>query len=264
MLKLFWAACVPVVLLGYAWLVEPNWVDVTRHTLAEPGLRQEAIRIVQLSDLHLNAVARREKSVARNVRELAPDLIVFSGDVIDRADRLDILEEFLSLIGPGQKVAVLGNWEHWSRTDLKALRSLYEDRHGVRLLVNAVADFRFGERTLRVIGLDDFTAGDADLSVLHQAEPSNPSIVIQHSPGWFQTEAIMTEIGRFTLCLAGHTHGGQVTLFGTAIWKPPGSGDFSAGRYEHPMCPIHVSRGIGTSLLPLRFGARPEIAVFDL
>jgi predicted MPP superfamily phosphohydrolase len=109
------------VLLGYAWLVEPDWVHVTRHTLVEPGLRQKPMRIVQLSDLHLNAVARREQSVAQKVRELAPDLIVLSGDVIDRADRLDVLDEFLSLIGPAQKVAVLGNWEHWSRTDLKAL-----------------------------------------------------------------------------------------------------------------------------------------------
>jgi predicted MPP superfamily phosphohydrolase len=262
--KLLLAACVPVVLLGYAWLVEPYRVEVTEHTLTEAGSTQDSIRIVQLSDLHLNAVARREQSVAQKVSELAPDLIVLSGDVIDRADRLDVLDEFLSLIGPAQKVAVLGNWEHWSRTDLNALRSLYEDRHGVRLLVNEVADFRFGKRELRVFGLDDFTAGNTDVSVLQQAESSMPSIVIQHSPGWFQTEAIMAEQGRFALCLAGHTHGGQVTLFGTAIWKPPGSGDFSAGRYEHPMCPIHVSRGIGTSLLPLRFGARPEIAVFDL
>ena len=69
---------------------------------------------------------------------------------------------------------------------------------------------------------------------------------------------------RFALCLAGHTHGGQVALFGFALWTPRGSGNFTAGRYDSTMCPIYVSRGIGTSILPIRLGARPEIAVFTL
>ena len=66
------------------------------------------------------------------------------------------------------------------------------------------------------------------------------------------------------ICLSGHTHGGQVTLFGRPFWTPRGSGRFVAGWYETPSCRLYVSRGVGMSILPIRFGARPEVAVFEL
>jgi predicted MPP superfamily phosphohydrolase len=88
--------------------------------------------------------------------------------------------------------------------------------------------------------------------------------VIQHSPGWFRSPDAAAVDTRASLCLAGHTHGGQIALFGLPLWTPRGSGDFVAGRYDLAMCPLYVSRGIGTSIAPVRFGARPEIAVFSL
>lgn len=54
--------------------------------------------------------------------------------MIDRADALGVLDAFLSLLGSLQKVAVLGNWEYWSGVDFAALRSLYEQKHGVRVV----------------------------------------------------------------------------------------------------------------------------------
>jgi len=50
---------------------------------------------------------------------------------------------------------------------------------------------------------------------------------------------------------------------GLVMWTPRGSGSYTAGFYETKLCPLYVSAGLGTSLLPVRFGARPEIAVFD-
>jgi predicted MPP superfamily phosphohydrolase len=169
-------------------------------------------------------------------------------------------------------VAVLGNWEHWAGVDLVDLRDLYA-KHGVRLLVNEQIRLDFGDRVLTVKGLDDFTAGRPDTGVA--SGDSNDSgdsadsgkrlsLLVQHSPGWFQSRSAEALKGRFTLCLAGHTHGGQVTLFGRPFWVPRGSGDFVAGHYDTRMCPLYVSRGIGTSLVPVRFGARPEIAVFGM
>lgn len=69
---------------------------------------------------------------------------------------------------------------------------------------------------------------------------------------------------RFSLCLSGHTHGGQITVGGWAPFRPAGSGRFVAGFYEVPGCRLYVSKGLGISILPLRWGAAPEIAVFDL
>jgi predicted MPP superfamily phosphohydrolase len=255
-------ACLALI-LAYAGLVEPYRLAVTTHAV-DTGAGGDPIRVVQVSDLHMQSVGRRERAVAAEIARLKPDLLVLSGDVIDRADALGVLDRFLDLLGPVRKVAVLGNWEYWSGVELAALRSIYEQRHGVTLLVNQFADYRLGSRTLRVIGLDDFTAGKPDSSLLKDASHELTSLVIQHSPGWFAAPDAQPGNRRFSLCMAGHTHGGQVTLFGLAIWTPRGSGDFVAGRYDSPMCPIFVSRGIGTSILPIRFGARPEILVFTL
>ncbi len=249
---------------GYAWLVEPNRLEVTEHAIDAAPTGDRPIRLVQLSDLHMRSVGDRERAVAAEVIRLKPDLVVLSGDVIDRADTLGVLDTFLGLLGAVPKVAVLGNWEYWSGLDLDALRDLYETRHSVKLLINQAAEYRFGERTLRVIGLDDFTAGRPDLSLLNSAAGGGTSIVIQHSPGWFETPTVQAISNRFSLCLSGHTHGGQIALFGLALWTPRGSGNFTAGRYDSPMCPIYVSRGIGMSILPIRFGARPEIVLFTL
>jgi len=68
----------------------------------------------------------------------------------------------------------------------------------------------------------------------------------------------------FLLSLSGHTHGGQVPFFGSPLMLPPGSGAYNHGLYVTQYGPLYVSRGIGTSELPLRIGARPEIAEFDL
>jgi predicted MPP superfamily phosphohydrolase len=250
--------------MAYAWLIEPYRLEVTEHKIDAGSTGDRAIRIVQLSDLHMQSVGDRERAVAAEVARIKPDLVVLSGDVIDRADALGVLDTFLGLLGPVMKVAVLGNWEYWSGMDLAALRALYEQKHGARLLINDTAQFRFGDRRLQVIGLDDFTAGRPDAILLKEAASGMPSVIVQHSPGWFEFPAAQAVVRRFPLCLAGHTHGGQVALFGLAPWTPRGSGSFTAGRYDSPLCPIYISRGIGTSILPIRFGARPEISVFTL
>ena len=252
------------VIAAYAWLVEPGRLEVTEHVIAAGPQSDRPIRVVQLSDLHLQSVGDREREVAAEVARLKPDLVVLSGDVVDRADTLGALDTFLSLLGTSRKVAVLGNWEYWSEVDLEALRTLYEKRHNTALLINQTVTFQFDERPLQVIGLDDFTAGKPDTDSLTGARGGVVSIVVQHSPGWFDTSAASTINRRFALCLSGHTHGGQVTIFGFAVWRPRGSGRFTAGLYDAKMCPLYVSRGIGTSILPVRFGAKPEIAVFSL
>jgi predicted MPP superfamily phosphohydrolase len=245
----------------YAVWVEPYWIDVSIHDMRSDEAK-DAIRIVQLSDLHLQEFSRREREVANQVNALKPDLVVLSGDVIDRRDRLPILHSFLAALGETTIVAVLGNWEYWAKIDLHALRNEYQ-HHGIRLLVNETASYQVRHRTLSIAGMDDFTAGKPDSELLN-APFDGTAVIVQHSPGYFENLPTKTGRGIFSLCLAGHTHGGQFTLFGWPIWRPSGSGSFVSGLYETSVCNLYVSRGVGTSVLPIRFGARPEIAVFDL
>ena len=258
------ALAVVMILVGvYAVWIEPNWIDVSIHDMRSDKAG-DGIRIVQLSDLHIQDLSRREVEVANRVKALKPDLVILSGDVIDRQDRLPMLHSFLAALGDTPIVAVLGNWEYWADVDLHALRDEYR-HHGIRLLVNEVATYRVRVRTLQIAGMDDFTAGQPDSGLMNAPFEGGTAVLVQHSPGYF-FEKLPTNLRSriFNLCLSGHTHGGQITLFGWPIWRPPGSGPYASGFYETTACKLYVSKGLGTSLLPVRFGARPEIAVFDL
>jgi hypothetical protein len=255
------AALAITVLAFYAFQVEPEWIEITTHSI-EIAQSDSRARVVQISDLHLRSKADREARIARTVRELKPDAIVFTGDIIDRAENLDLLQSFLSQLGPVPRVAVLGNWEHWSAVDLQRLRTTYEAVPNSSLLVNQRSILTLNGGEIEFLGLDDYTAGKPDGRLMRTRSARSLRIVLQHSPGFFGPKSPSANQSN-QICLAGHTHGGQVRLFGRVLWTPPGSGDYVEGWYETAGCRLYVSRGLGMSILPIRFGSRPELSVFD-
>ncbi len=117
-----------------AWW-EPRWLEVTRHSVALPP-GQPPFRFVQITDLHLKGVGALHRRIAAETARAGPDFALLTGDSLDREDALPALDAFLALLDPRlPKYAVLGNWEHWSGVDLRALAAVYE-RHNARLLVN--------------------------------------------------------------------------------------------------------------------------------
>jgi len=149
--------------------------------------------------------------------------------------------------------------------DFVTLQTLFQSRPDGWLLLNDRWSFKHGDRTIEVIGLDDFTAGHPDLQLLARGAGADVSLLVQHSPGFFDKAEVGQRMrnGRFELCLSGHTHGGQIALLGWAPFRPVGSGRFVAGFYDVPGCRLFVSKGVGTSVLPIRWGAPPEVVVFD-
>jgi predicted MPP superfamily phosphohydrolase len=215
---------------------------------------------VQIADLHLRRIGGRERRVAEAVRSAGPGLLVLGGDLIDGPDGLPILDAFLALVGElPASAAVPGNWERWSGVDRESLR-LVLARHGVRLLVNDGLRLVHDGRTAWVAGLDDPHSSRADPRAATAAAAGIRNVVaVSHSP--LVRDAWEGPPPRFLL--AAHTHGGQVAFLGYAPARPPGSGAYVAGWYRGPPFDAYVSRGVGTSVLPIRFGARPEVAVFD-
>ncbi len=246
----------------YATLIEPQWIEITILDM-RVDKNFDGIRVVQLSDLHIQKIGTREINILDKVKSLNPDLVVLSGDVIDKADKLSFIHIFLETLANVRGIAVLGNWEYWSEVDLQELRKEYQD-HNIRLLVNEVTSYQIRQRVVNVLGIDDYTAGQPNYEFLDYSDNNDTTILVQHSPGYFDNQTLNKNTKLLDLCLAGHTHGGQTTFFGLPIWKPPGSGSFSSGIYSTNLCDLFVSKGIGTSILPIRFWARPEIAVFDL
>jgi predicted MPP superfamily phosphohydrolase len=250
------------------WLIEPNRIIVTSHSLAE-SKGGSTTRIVQLTDLHLHDVGHHVRAVAAQTNALRPDLIALTGDSVDRRDALPLLAEFLELL-PSEtpKVATLGNWEHWAGVDASELRSLY-DRYHCRLLVNESATFTLRGRSFSFTGLDDLVGGAPNLvAATRGGSPGDATrILIQHCPAFRDAPALREPNAGapFRLMLSGHTHGGQIAPFGRALYRPQGSGRYVSGWYrDADRVPMYVSRGIGTSVVPIRLGAVPEIAAFDL
>lgn len=278
----------------YGFFIEPAWVEVSFHRPPNKGLAitnyawtkasepesgwKPRFRVVQLSDLHLRRVGQIEERVIEKVNALNPDLLLLTGDLVDRPESLPLLDIFLQKITAKNKYAILGNWEYWGAVDLRELRNIYS-RRGVTLLVNECVEYSNDGFIYQVAGLDDFTAGTPDERMIYEtckddskdqasaflksdAQRTKPLILMQHSPGYFAGREPLAK-RMHLLTLSGHTHGGQISLFGIPLWTPPGSGPFVSGWYVTGYKDLYVSRGIGTSVAPFRFGSRPEIAVFD-
>lgn len=244
-----------------ASLNEMSHVDVT--TISIPNERLSGTRIAVISDLHLTTFYPHYEKVAFEIRSLKPDILVIAGDSIENNQGLSKLERFLALLPNTPAVATLGNWERWGEVDIDALRDVY-GRFGVVLLVNQCFEHRRDDQLIVFVGLDDFTAGTPDLDdAAKSCDLAAPTVVIQHSPGFFEQPTTSGYIRMF-IGLSGHTHGGQVKLLGRAMWTPEGSGRFVEGTYETKLGTLFVTRGVGTSLIPLRLGSSPEIGLIDV
>lgn len=247
----------------YAFAIEPQWLEVTHPQLVErPGTPR--IRILQISDLHIQRIGGVERKVLEEVHTQKPDLVVFTGDMVDSIEHLDAFHSFLAEMGPVQKVAVSGNWEHWANIDLRRESGRWLKSYSLALLINEAKCYFVNERHLEVIGLDDALSSKPvqPRAGTCGSELIVTRLVLQHSPGFFAEQT--SEGLKADACLSGHTHGGQVTLLGWAPITPPGSDPYVAGKYVTNACPLYVSRGVGTSILPLRLGARPEISFIDI
>ena len=258
----------PVATLGAltadAFALEPNWIDYPEINFG-PG-NSVPFTLIQLSDLHLNSIDSKHHRLAERVNSLNPHLVLITGDAIDNRDNLPILDEFLGLISPKiLKTAILGNWEWWAKVNIDELFDLYA-RHNAKLLINSSYKFSIEDLSVTLVGVDDLVGGFPDLAAsFAKVEPNDQCIVLAHCPSHFAKitkYAIENDIS-VQIVLSGHTHGGQVNLFGFVPFLPQGSGDYLKGWYESQGTKMYVSRGIGMTILPVRFGSRPEAPIFN-
>ena len=240
--------------------LEPRWLEVTTHRISVPGLSRahEGFTIAQLTDVHLDSFGMLHRAIARAVAARAPQLVVLTGDVIDTERAFPVLETLVdSLRGASRTIlATMGNWEHWGDVHMPSLAAHYQ-RAGARLLVNE----SMRADGLLVAATDDHYSEHADVTATFRDVPHDePYLFLTHAPGLF--DQLPGDAPRFALGLAGHTHGGQVRIGNHAPWVPPASGRFVCGAYDTAHGPVYVSRGIGTSVLPVRLMCRPELAFF--
>lgn len=259
-----------ILLAGAAALTDALWIEkyfieVNEFYIGSASSKTNNIKIVQLSDLHLHAINKQLKNLAHKINQFQPDLIAITGDAIDEAANLNLLDQYLSLINKHiPKVAILGNWEYWGKVDLKKLKAIYQ-KHNATLLVNENKQYQFGNKTLAVIGVDDFVGGKANYKLAtDNFIKGDYNIVLNHCPQYSDHIVGQCQDDEINFILSGHTHGGQIRLVNYIPFLPQGSGGYVKGWYKEFHPPMYVSKGIGTSILPIRFGASAEIAVFYL
>src|SRR5438093_9340952 len=256
-------------LLIYAWIVEPNWIEVTRHEAWFKTLPEEfnGLVVAHLSDLHSRLYGARERRVVARLGESKPGLIVMTGDLAREGSDPAAIRQFLTALRDLHPTfgiwAVLGDDEHWNSlaSSQDEARKFYSSA-GVALLVNEGGRIGRGLDTLSLIGVDDPFSGFANLGAALRGMQRTPfAILLTHSPEIF----MKADLIKFDLVLAGHTHGGQVRLPGIgALWLPSGSEPFESGWFDGQYARMYVTRGIGTSTLPVRLFCRPELALITL
>ncbi len=217
-------------------------------------------RILQLSDLHIHGWTYREVFIRQHVLASQPDLLVLTGDLLSGPGGIPVVLQLLEgLQAPMGVWFVPGNNEI-EEVDLWAFLARLREM-GIRPLLNEAASL--GEACWRV-GVNDPSMEKDDLSRALRGVPETDfRLLLAHSPEIFYQAA---DRG-IELTLAGHTHGGQVRFpwLGALYADTQRSGlNFVAGEYRRGDSVLHVSRGAGMSVLPIRWLCRPEILEFQL
>ena len=255
-------ASIGLVLLDSLWfekyVIDWNYFDISKNS-------KNKIKIIQITDLHIDSVECFHKSIAKKINRLKPDVIFITGDSVDSTEKINLLNEFLKLIDHSiQKYAITGNWEYWGNVNLPMLKETYSNNNCI-LLINENRNITFRGREISIIGIDDFVGGTANFSkAIENLKRTDTTIVLSHCPEYREVISQEKRNIDIDLVLSGHTHGGQITFLGFAPFKPRGSGRYLKGWYKQTEPKMYVSKGIGTSVFPIRFGARAEVVEIDI
>lgn len=231
------------------------------------GVVLNGYKIAHLSDLHIKNLGEKESKIIEILKSEKPDLIFISGDLIHFRDSYEPFLSFLQNLDAAQGIyCVLGNTEYSNENGscilchINGSRALREDNNQT-FLRNSSLTLKLNGQLLIVIGVDDPVNERSDLAkAIDGVNLKNPSILLSHSPEIFEEAA---KFG-FDLILCGHNHGGQlfITKYLKEIIPLDPALEFIEGFYQKGKTLMYVSRGIGTSYLPFRFGVKPEITFF--
>ncbi|MFZ2455331.1 MAG: metallophosphoesterase [Candidatus Altiarchaeia archaeon] len=257
---------IPVVALVYAVFIEPYYFEIKEVNLESPDILPsfDGKRIVFVADIHNGEYFSRAQvtDLVNRINALKPDMVILGGDYASRgfSNTSIAFEELKRLQAPLGKYGVLGNHDYWEGGQ-EALRAM--NASGVTSLNNrGVWIYSDGER-IRLGGVSDLWHGAPDpIPTIVEVNQSDYVILVSHNPDY--AEELGTSLA--DIVLAGHTHGGQVTVFG--LWMPYMPSDYGqkykGGFAQTAYTTVYVTRGVGMTFLPIRFFARPEITVLTL
>ncbi|MEM7721210.1 MAG: metallophosphoesterase [Pseudomonadota bacterium] len=271
---------------AYGFFIEPALrLHVRRWRISRNDWTAPPLRIVVVGDFHMGEPwvgPRRIRQIVRRINALGADLVLLTGDFAPSHPFMTApvrIEDMAPLFGALEAThgvyAVLGNHDWWDDPEAQrrgGLPNRYADEltaQGIRVLSNEA--FKLDQAGIWLAGLEDQFAlkrpeglpdGLDDLpGTLAQIEDDGaPVVMMAHEPDIFTRMP-----DRVGLTVSGHTHGGQVRLFGWSPIVPSEHGNrFAYGHVRERGRDLVVTGGIGCSTIPVRFGVVPEITLIEI
>ena len=250
----------------YPRYIEPNLLMVNRVKI-ESDEPVTPIKIVFFGDTHFGEFYDISKldRIARKINAENPDIVIFTGDLIGASGEFVInpdsisqgLEKIHATYG---KYAVFGNHEYALYKDYDFQKTM--NAGGFEVLVNDWVDMP--EINVRILGVDDYYLGSPDKDLGSETRGDAFNILITHEPDLVD----QMDIEGVQLILAGHTHGGQISIpYLTEKILPIGGEKYIKGLFEigkDGKTDLFVTKGIGMTKLPFRFMNIPEIVALEV
>jgi len=257
--------------VGGSVIARSGWLEATelpmvrrvviRHPLLPAAF--DGFRVAQVSDVHAGVFMPPERleRVRSIVERLAADVVVFTGDQLDRrhVDAELFAQGFAGIDAPFGVFGILGNHDHWAGPRL-ALTAM--EAAGITPLVNETASLQRCGARISIAGVDDLDAipgWGPDFSVVERSRGTFRLLLCHQPGGWRAARAAGADV-----TLAGHTHGGQIALPTRGLNVARLSTPYVAGPYQRGEQILYVSRGIGVGGVPFRFGVPPEVDLVTL
>jgi len=274
-----------VILMFLGAYVTPRNFEVTHVKVPVKNLPAafNGYKIVQISDLHLgswNDQFSKLEPVIRLVNQQHPDIIVFTGDMVNNyADEAaGWTPYFLRMKSVSGKYAILGNHDYGDYSDWKTAADKAQNKQRIRnyirgfgfhLLLNEHIYLHRGSDSLALVGVENWGKSEeyrySNLSkAVAGCDSLSPKILLSHDPNQWDAEILKHK--DIALTLSGHTHAAQLGLRIGHTLITPAALVFKeyAGLYNKNNQYIYVNRGIGYIGLPMQIGVRPEITVIQL
>lgn len=276
-LKNLMIVLIVLISFGVFLFIQNNIISITRIKLSSDKLSKDfnGYRIVHLSDLHNKLFGKNQKDLLKRIKAEKPNIIVFTGDLIDRNryDKMPAVVLMKGLVKIAPVFYVNGNHEQ----SISEYEFLEKDliNLGVRVLRNRAITVKKGTVEVNILGIDDpsFISGQYTENERINAElrfalrdiknQKGYKILLSHRPEMFQ----IYRDNNIDLTFSGHAHGGQIRIPFVGGVIAPNQGIFpkyTSGIYTSGSSNLIVSRGLGNSLFPQRIFNRPEIIVLTL
>jgi uncharacterized protein len=253
----------------WGFLIEPSLL--TQRDISLEHWEGPPLKIAFLADLHAGSPHIDDDYIVdlvKRINAMSPDLVLIGGDLVINGvlgghpipftkvvQRLKELNK-----APLGTFAVLGNHDWWN--DARGIRKSLEE-NGIPVIDNEARLIRVDSKfNFWLVGIgDDYTEHARPELALAQIKSNEPRILFMHDPA-----AIFRVKEKFFMTLAGHMHGGQIFIPGIGAIITPGDAPkyWASGWVDFKLGSLFVSKGVGTSIIPVRFNALPEFVILSL